>query len=111
MQPSPQTPQVEAAAAAYLPAPQLVQIEAPAAEYVPAGHGAHVAAAEEGDPIGPYVPAAHKEPEHVEAPEASEYLPAAQSRQVSMAVAPSVVENLPAAQEMQPIINTSISVK
>ena len=46
-----------------------VQTEAPAAaEYVPAGHVAHVAAAAEVAPIWPYLPTAHREPEHVEAP-------------------------------------------
>ena len=36
------------------------------------------AAAEEVDPTGPYVPAAHTEPEQVEAPTTAEYLPASQ---------------------------------
>ena len=39
------------------------------------------AAAEEVDPTGPYVPAAHTEPEQVEAPITAEYLPAVQSVQ------------------------------
>ena len=60
-------------AAENLPASQSVQTEAPAAEYFPAGHDVHVAACEELDPTGPYVPAAHKEPEQLEAA-AAEYL-------------------------------------
>ena len=44
------------------------------AEYVPAGHGAHVAASEELDPTGPYLPAAHREPEQVEAPVICTYI-------------------------------------
>ena len=52
------------------------------AEYVPAGHGAHVAASEELDPTGPYLPAAHKEPEQAVAPEFGEYFPAEQGVQL-----------------------------
>ena len=51
------------------------------AEYLPAGHDVQAAAAEEVDPTGPYVPAAHTEPEQVEAPITAEYLPAVQSVQ------------------------------
>ena len=46
-------------------------------------HDVQVAAAEEVDPSGPYLPAAHKEPEQVEAPTAAEYLPASQSMQTA----------------------------
>ena len=48
------------------------------AEYLPAGHDVQAAAAEEVDPAGPCVPAAHTEPEQVEAPTTAEYLPASQ---------------------------------
>ena len=58
------------------------------AEYLPAGHDVQAAAAEEVDPAGPCVPAAHTEPELVDAPTTAEYLPAAQSEQVSLALAP-----------------------
>ena len=51
--------------------------------YFPASHDVQVAAAEEVDPSGPYLPAAHKEPEQVEAPTAAEYLPASQSMQTA----------------------------
>ena len=54
--------------------------------YFPAPHDVQVAAAEEVDPSGPYLPAAHKEPEQVEgvvAPTAAEYLPASQSMQTA----------------------------
>ena len=53
------------------------------AEYLPAGHDVQAAAAEEVDPAGPCVPAAHTEPEQVEAPTAAEYLPASQSMQTA----------------------------
>ena len=42
-----------------------MQTEEPAPRldaYFPAPHDVHVAAAEEVDPTGPYLPAAHKEP-------------------------------------------------
>ena len=71
----------------YVPAAQLVQVLAPAVkEYLPAVQLVQVAAAEEVDPSGPYLPAAHKEPEQVEgavAPTAAEYLPASQSMQTA----------------------------
>ena len=51
------------------------------AEYLPAGHDVQAAAAEEVDPTGPCVPAAHTEPEQVEAPTTAEYLPASQLMQ------------------------------
>ena len=35
---------------------------------MPAGHGVQVPAAEEVAPVWPYLPTAHKEPEHVKAP-------------------------------------------
>ncbi len=49
--------------------PRTHTLSTPAvARNLPAGHDVHVAATEEVDPTGPYLPAAHKEPEHVEAP-------------------------------------------
>ena len=49
--------------------------------YLPAGHDVQAAAAEEVDPTGPYVPAAHTEPEQVKAPTTAEYLPASHLKQ------------------------------
>ena len=49
---------------------------------LPAGHEVHVAAAAEVDPAGPYFPAAHAEPRHVDElddPSVSKYLPATQA--------------------------------
>ena len=54
-------------------------LDAPVAlEYLPATHRVHVAADDEDDSRGPYLPAAHAEPEHVADPSAA-YLPATQS--------------------------------
>ena len=76
---------VDPTVAWYFPAAQSEQVAtevAPtAAENLPAGHDVHVAATEEVDPTGPYLPAAHKEPEHVEAPAVAWYFPASQERQ------------------------------
>ena len=75
---------------------------APAAsEYVPSEHGVQIEVTEELDPIEPYEPAAHKEPEHVEAPVSDAYLPAPQSAQVEATVAPIAAENFPATQWAQ----------
>jgi hypothetical protein len=72
---------------AYFPAPHDVQLEKPSVAWnLPAVQLVQVAAAEEVDPSGPYLPAAHKEPEQVEgvvAPTAAEYLPASQSMQTA----------------------------
>ena len=46
--------------------------------YLPAGQSMHVALSAEADPTGPYLPAAHAEPEQVEAPDSLEYVPAVQ---------------------------------
>jgi hypothetical protein len=43
-------------------------------EYVPAGHGVQIEAAEEVAPVWPYLPTAHKEPEHVKAPVICTYI-------------------------------------
>jgi hypothetical protein len=44
---------------------------------VPAAHAEHVAAAADEDPSGPKLPAAQGVPEHTEAPDADEKVPAA----------------------------------
>ncbi len=74
---------------------------APVSEYFPAEHGLQSEATEELDPTGTYLPAAHKEPEHVEAPVSDAYLPAPQSAQVEATVAPIAAENFPATQSAQ----------
>ena len=62
---------------------------------MPSRQAVQVAAAEEVPPDWPYLPAAHTEPEQVEAPTTAEYLPAVQLVQT---VAPAVAEYLPASQ-------------
>ena len=65
-----QAVQLAAPSSEKVPKPQPSQVEAPStAENLPAGHDVHVAATEEVDPTWPYLPAAHKEPEHIEAAE------------------------------------------
>ena len=92
---------------AYVPAPHDVHVAAaeevdPTGPYLPAAHKEPVqaAAAEEVDPAGPCVPAAHTEPEQVEAPTTAEYLPASQPWHVA---APAVLESLPASQSVQEV--------
>jgi hypothetical protein len=90
---------VESVPAAYLPASQSMQTEEPAVAWnLPAGHDVHVAATEEVDPTGPYLPAAHKELEHVEAPAVAWYFPASQLVQT---LDPAVDVYFPASQERQ----------
>ena len=63
------------------PAPQVPPHETNASArevYLPAGQSMHVALAAEVDPTGPDLPAAHAEPEQVEAPDSLEYVPAVQ---------------------------------
>jgi hypothetical protein len=60
-----------------------------------------IAATGESDPTGPYLPAAHKEPEHCEAPVSDAYVPAPHSTQLEATVAPTAAENLPATHSAQ----------
>ncbi len=78
------------APALYFPGLHSAQAEEPAvSEYVPAEHGVQIAATEEVDPSWPYLPAAHKDPEHVEAkrstlsPANCWYVPAGHNKQVA----------------------------
>ena len=88
-------------AAENLPASQLMQTEEPSlSEYLPSRQDVQVAASEIVDPTGPYLPAAHKEPEQLEgvvAPTTTENLPDSQSMQTEE---PTASENLPAPQTM-----------
>jgi hypothetical protein len=84
---------------AYVPASQDTQVSddvAPKAmEKEPAGHSRHSDDAEDVEPLGPYLPASHGEPEHARTPCVAEYVPAAQFVQLG---APSVAEYVPAVQ-------------
>jgi hypothetical protein len=84
----------------YLPAPQLAQAVAPtAAANLLAGHDVQLAVAEEVEPLGPYLPASHGEPEHVVEASVAEYVPASQLVQTVEAVA---AEYVPAAHNTHP---------